>query len=89
MDIQYLRLPDIWALEVRVEKDVKVEGRLLAGVVHAHVEVQLLLAQDYPVRDSEVMLPLYNRTQLSLFGVSQIFVSEFRGFFYTNFFLVI
>ena len=41
-----------------MEKDVEVEGRLLAGVVHAHVEVQLLFAQDYPVRDSEVMLPL-------------------------------
>ena len=47
---------DVWALEVRVEEDVEVKGRLLAGVVDADVEVELLLPQDDPVGDAELVL---------------------------------
>ena len=51
-----LTASDIWALEVRVEENVEVEGRLLAGVVDADVEVELLLPQDDPVGDAELVL---------------------------------
>ena len=47
---------DVWALEVGVEEHVEVEGRLLAGVVDADVEVELLLPQDDPVGDAELVL---------------------------------
>ena len=40
-------------LEVRVEQHLAAESELLAGVVHADVEVQLLLAEDQPVCQSE------------------------------------
>ena len=48
---------NIRTLEVRVEHHVEVERAVLAGVVHADVQVQLLLPQDDPVGDLEVMLP--------------------------------
>lgn len=40
-----------------MEQHVEVEGGLLAGVVHPYVEMQLLLPQDDPVGDPEVVLP--------------------------------
>jgi hypothetical protein len=55
--LTYLTPPDIWTLEVCVKEQVKVEGNVLARVVHAHVHVQLLLAQDQPVRDAERAVP--------------------------------
>ena len=49
--------PHVGTLEVRVQEHVEVEGGLLARVVHPDVEVQLLLPQDDPVGDPEVVLP--------------------------------
>ena len=40
-----------------MEEQVEVEGHVLARVVHAHVEVQLLLSQDEPVRHPELAVP--------------------------------
>ena len=37
--------PDIGTFEVRVKEEVKVEGGVLAGVVHPDVQVQLLPTQ--------------------------------------------
>lgn len=42
-------------LQVRVQQQVEREGNVLARVVHADVEVELLLAQDQSVRDAEAM----------------------------------
>ena len=47
----------VGTLEVGVEHHVEVEAVLLAGVVDPDVEVELLLPQDDPVADSEVVLP--------------------------------
>lgn len=44
---------DVGHLQVRVQEQIEGEGDVLAGVVDADVEVQLLLAQDQPVRYSE------------------------------------
>ena len=52
----HLTPPDIRALEVGVEEDVEVEGRLLAGVVDPDVEVEFLLPQDDAVGDAELVL---------------------------------
>jgi len=48
---------DVRTLEVGVQQQVEVEGDLLARVVHAHVHVQLLLAQDQPVGDAKLAVP--------------------------------
>ena len=53
----HLAPPDVGALEVGVKEEVEVEGDVLAGVVDAHVHVQLLLAQDEAVRDAEGAVP--------------------------------
>jgi len=57
IEASHLAPPHIRALEVSVEQHVKVEAALLARVVHADVEVQLLLSEDDPVLDPEVVLP--------------------------------
>ena len=48
---------NVRTLEVGVEHHVEVERPVLAGVVDANVQVQLLLPEDDPVGDLEVMLP--------------------------------
>ncbi len=53
----HLTPSDVRALEVRVKEEVEVEGYVLAGVVDAHVEVELLLPEDEPVGDSELAVP--------------------------------
>lgn len=55
--ITYLTPSDVRALEVSVEKQVEVERHVLAGVVHAHVHVELLFAQDEPVAHPERAVP--------------------------------
>ena len=40
-----------------MEHHVEIEGGLLAGVVHADVEVELLFSEDDPVGNFEVVLP--------------------------------
>ena len=40
-----------------MQQNVEVEWRLLAGVVNTDVQMQLLLSEDDPVRDSELVLP--------------------------------
>lgn len=57
VEASHLTPPHIRALEVSVEQHVEVEAVLLARVIHADVEVQLLLPEDDPVLDPEVMLP--------------------------------
>lgn len=52
-----LTAPDVGHLEVGVQQHLAAERQLLAGVVHADVEVQLLLAQDQSVRQSELEMP--------------------------------
>lgn len=42
-------------LQVRVQQQVERERNVLARVVHADVEVKLLLAQDQSVRDAEAV----------------------------------
>lgn len=42
-------------LQVRVQQQVEREGDVLARVVHADVEVELLLAQDQSVRNAEAV----------------------------------
>ncbi len=53
----HLTPSDVRALEVRVKEEVEVEGYVLAGVVDAHVEVELLLPEDEPVGDAELAVP--------------------------------
>ena len=40
-----------------MEQEVEVEWYVLAGVVHAHVHVELLFSQDEAVADSEGTVP--------------------------------
>lgn len=54
---RHLTPPHVRALEVRVEHHVEVKAALLAGVVHPDIQVELLLPEDDPVGDLEVMLP--------------------------------
>merc|ERR1711910_142319 len=53
----HLAAPHVRTLEVSVEHHVEVEGCLLAGVVDANVEVELLFSKDDPVGNFEVVLP--------------------------------
>ena len=53
----HLAPSDVGALEVGVKEEVEVEGDVLAGVVDAHVHVELLLAQDEAVRHAEGAVP--------------------------------
>jgi len=45
----YLTATHVGNFEIRVQQEVERKGDVLAGIVHADVEVQLLFAQDQAI----------------------------------------